>query len=180
MTLHTKASVFKAVCTTILLGASLQAQAVTMDISLTQPTIKASPYHKPYVAVWLETPERQGVTTIMLWYQTHDEGQKSDKGKKWLKDLRQWWRKLGRDDSKAGLVDGYSGATRLPKTYQLTWDGKDATGKPVPLGEYWINVEAAREDGGRSFVRETINLSQAGKVTLKADQEIGPVTVRWD
>lgn len=151
---------------TILLCAPLAAfasPAVTIDLTL--PEMDVDPYHKPFVVAWLETPRREGVTTIEVWYDQTD----------WLKDMRQWWRKLGRASGKT--LDGVTGATRQPGRYQIVWHGKDVNGEPVPAGEYLLSLEAAREEGGRSYLRQLITLGQPGSYTLDANPELGPVTI---
>lgn len=149
-----------------------QAEAPTIRLEITQPTLETTPYHRPYVAAWLETPERKGITTLALWF-----GRKEDDDK-WLKDLRQWWRKLGRK-ADAAVIDSYSGATRSPGVHVLEWSGKDQTGNPLPAGEYLLNIEAAREDGGRDYIRQPITLGTAGKVSLDPKPEVGPINVEW-
>ncbi|VUD46036.1 hypothetical protein TDB9533_00743 [Thalassocella blandensis] len=136
-----------------------------LEIHLEVPDIDAHPYHKPYIAVWLETPQREPVTTIALWAKETD----------WYKDLRQWWRKLGRDPSVN--YDGVTGATRRPGQYKIHWDGKDNQGRTITPGPYLLNIEASREEGGRSYVRETINLGEKTKVTIPAEQELGSITI---
>lgn len=148
------------------------ANEAVIELELTQPKLDTSPYHRPYVAVWLETNKRKPITTIALWV-----GQREGDDK-WFKDLRQWWRKIGRKADKP-TMDAYSGATRLPDTYSLQWDGKDSQGNAVPAGEYLLNIEASREDGGRDYIRQKITLGQAGNITLPAKPEIGPITVKW-
>lgn len=134
-----------------------------VSISFEIPRLKVNPYHKPYVAVWVETEDRTGLETVVVWYE----------GKDWLKDLRQWWRKLGRDYPEG--IDGVTGATQKPGPYTITWNGLDAQGKPVPNGTYYINIEAARENGGRDFHRQKVvlggkepqNYTYAGNVELR-------------
>ena len=74
-------------------------------------------------------------------------------GKDWLKDLRTWWRKGGR--SMKMPADGVSGATRAPGQYTI----------PLPAdlkpGQYVLNVEAARETGGREIVTVPLKVPAA-------------------
>ena len=49
------------------------------------------------------------VTTLALWY---DLDNPKDEGDKWLKDIRQWWRRVGRDVEVP--IDGVTSATRAP------------------------------------------------------------------
>ena len=144
------------------------AETPTIAIQLEVPDLDVSPYHKPYIAVWLETPERKPVTTIALWAKETD----------WYKDLRQWWRKLGRNPK--ADYDGVTGATRRPGTYQIHWDvenAKDTEGQSIKPGKYLLNIEASREEGGRSYVRETITLGEKSTLTIPADQELGKITI---
>jgi len=83
-----------------------QAQTPQLEIELTLPDLDVQPYHRPYVAVWLETPKRKHVTTLALWVQKAE----------WFKDLRQWWRKAGKTDIN---FDGISGATKRAGTYTI-------------------------------------------------------------
>lgn len=139
---------------------------VSVEITVELPKLDVDPYHKPYVAVWLETPNRKGVTTIAVWH-----------GKDtWLKDMRQWWRKLGRAGKET--LDGISGASRKPGVYTIQWDGKDSAGNAVPNGEYLLNVEASREEGGRSYSRQKIQLGSEQVHVLKADLELGEITIK--
>lgn len=154
-------------------GGAKAEQTHNIRIEITQPVINTTPYHRPYVAIWLETPKRKGVATIALWY-----GRKKGDDK-WLKDLRQWWRKIGRAESKAA-IDAYSGATKISDTYVIEWPAKDNQGKALAAGEYLINVEASREDGGRDYLRQKITLGESGEATLPAKKEIGPVKITWN
>lgn len=151
----------------VLLGISqaVAAQPVTVDIEI--PALKAQPYHRPFVAVWVESDKRKGVKSLAVWYDQDD----------WLKDLRQWWRKLGRKGQVS--YDSATGATRKPGSYTLSWDGTDASGKPLPAGKYLICVEAAREEGGRDFIRQAIQLgnSQSQSFELKGKKELGLVKI---
>src|SRR3546814_6317757 len=54
---------------------------------------------------------------LAVWY---DTDQRDNEGVKWLKDLRQWWRRIGRDA--AMPVDGVSGATRPPGTHDIAFE----------------------------------------------------------
>ncbi|CAM2009528.1 DUF2271 domain-containing protein [Acanthopleuribacter pedis] len=136
----------------------------TMHIEL--PKLDVSPYFRPYVAIWLESPDRQGVHTIEVWYEEDT----------WLKDMRQWWRKLGRADS--ARYDGVTGATRKAGTHRITWDGRDADGKAVPPGDYFLNFEAAREEGGREFMRQKITIGGASQhYQLEGKNELGKIQI---
>ncbi|HEX5792380.1 MAG TPA: DUF2271 domain-containing protein, partial [Rheinheimera sp.] len=137
------------VCLTTVLW-SFSANAAQSEISLQLPVIETSQYHRPYVAVWVENEQQQPVKLIALWVEKPD----------WLKDLRRFWRKIGR--SNTALVDAVSGATQKPGTYTLQWDGKDDQGQPLASGQYNLLIEAAREQGGRSLVKREFTLPAQG------------------
>ncbi|WP_111979383.1 DUF2271 domain-containing protein [Algibacillus agarilyticus] len=142
---------------------SLQAQT-TLTLNLTLPELDVDPYHKPYVAVWLETPSRQYVTTLTLWADD----------KEWYKDLRQWWRKAGRGNQN---IDGVTQATHRPGEHTLTWNGLDLTQNPVAEGQYILNVEASREEGGREFIRIPITLKTNQQAAAQGKTELGTINL---
>jgi len=43
-----------------------------------------------------------------------------------------------------------NGATQMPGSYSVTWDGRDGGGRPVSAGVYWYRLEGA---GGGQTVR---------------------------
>ncbi len=132
-----------------------------ITVELTLPQLDAHPYHKPFVAVWLETTERQPVETIAIWY---DDAE-------WLKDLRQWWRKLGRKQHASNALDGLSGATQKPGTHTITWQGETS------LKQAFLNIEVSREEGGRSYHREAIDLTKAQTYDVAASHEYGATKI---
>lgn len=146
--------------------------ATTLEISL--PRLAVAEYHPPYVAVWVSDENRRRVKDIALWY---DTDLKNNEGEKWLKDLRTWWRKGGRGLSFP--IDGVSGATRRPGTEVL--DVTEALSTLAP-GSYQINVEAARELGGREIVRVefTIPFSQSETVKVQGASEISFVSLKME
>ena len=135
-----------------------------MEISVNLPKLNVQPYHRPYVAIWVEDNQRKAVANISSWL-GEDE---------WHKDLRQWWRKIG---SKKKNVDAFTGATRRPGTYKLTWDGTNFNGDKLPAGEYLLNIEAVREEGGRSYKRVPFMLPGPNKLTISAQAELGKVNI---
>lgn len=144
------------------------ADAAQLEITLNQPALDVQPYHRPYIAVWVEDGERNAVATIALWKQLEE-------GDKWLKDLRQYWRKVGRNAGSE--IDAVTGATRRPGDHLLHWDGKDSQGKPLPAGEYLLNIEASREEGGRDYHRVAFELGKLGQINLPAKIELGPIQI---
>jgi hypothetical protein len=146
----------------ILAGSTLAspvfAKNITVDFSL--PEFNTQDYNKPYVAIWAETKEKND--TLLLWHLTK---RKQDK---WLVDIRRWWRKVGRYGDMP--ADAVTGATKGPGKYNVTLDIGD-------LEKFTLMIEVVREDGGRSLLRQAIDTDKSQKYTLKADAEIGNVTI---
>ena len=90
--------------------ATSPAYATTLDINVEVPKLNVAEYHRPYVAVWLEGADQKVAANLSVWYQqtSNSEGH----GTKWLPDLRQWWRKSGRELKVP--VDGVTGPTTTP------------------------------------------------------------------
>lgn len=151
----------------LLLAGAIGAPATAATISVTIPRLNVAEYHRPYVAGWLEPAGGGAARTVFVWYDVKKRG--NEPGTKWLTDLRSWWRKGGR--SLAMPADGVSGATRAPGTYQVPLPTN------LPAGQYVLNIEAARETGGRELVQVPITLpARGGTATGKA--ELATVTVR--
>lgn len=137
-----------------------------LSITLSLPEIQTGQYQRPYTAVWVEDASGKAVKTLAVW---HGD-------KKWLKDLRRWWRKTGRYQD--GDIDGATGATKGPGQYSLSWDGTDSTGNPVAEGEYQLVLEASREHGSRSLLKQKFTLPDSNKTyRIKAGKELGPVSI---
>ena len=128
------------------LGVSSSAYADHIEIRFEQPHLAVDPYHRPFVAIWLEDDNKQGLQTQALWYNDSE----------WLKDLRQWWRKLGRQG--AANFDAVTSATKRPGSYTLSYSTADGTLPNTAAGVYHLCIEAAREAGGRNFWRQRIEL----------------------
>ena len=144
---------------------ALPASASTVTVTI--PRLNVAEYHRPYVAVWPEPQGGGAARTLAVWYDVKKGGQ--EPGTKWLSDLRAWWRKGGRSLNLP--ANGVSGATRAPGQHTI----------PLPAdlkpGAYVLNVEAARETGGRELVSVPLTVPGArGSGAGKA--ELGAVTVR--
>lgn len=141
---------------------------VTVEI----PQLDVAEYHAPYVALWLESPT--GATTnLAVWY----TAKKNDEGETWLKDLRQWWRRVGRQTDLP--IDGVTGPTQPPGSHDITFDATSSQFKGLKAGDYEVIIEAAREGGGRELLRTPVKWPATAEqnFTLNGERELGAVTV---
>lgn len=150
------------------------ASAAELSLKIEIPRLTVAEYHRPYVALWLEKASDQSFAGhLAVWY---DVKKRDNGGAKWLKDMRQWWRKSGRDLQMP--ADGISGATRAPGEHALSLGGAKALAA-LPPGDYQIVVESARENGGREVVRLPLQwpakAAQAAKV--QGEHELGAVAL---
>lgn len=151
--------------------ASAPSSAAELNIKVQVPRIEVAEYHRPYVAVWIENPDQSVAAHLAVWYQTDP---KKEDGTQWLKDLRQWWRRGGRE--LAVPVDGVTGATRPVGEHRVTIKSDSAALSKLAPGKYGLVVEAVREVGGREVVKipfewpatQKQQLSAQGKVELGA------------
>lgn len=163
---------------TLAVGAVLTVpvHAAEMRLKIEIPRLNVAEYHRPYVAMWIEKPDQSFAADLAVWY---DLKLKDNEGTKWLKDMRQWWRKSGRNLDMP--VDGLSGATRAPGEHQVVFQGAKAPLNKLPPGEYQLVVEAAREVGGRELLRVPFKWPADAKVPqvgkAKGEHELGNITL---
>ncbi len=125
---------------------------------------------KPYAAVWIEDWTGSSVRTLVLWMQ-------SNKGEKYLPDLRRWYRN---ERNNTNLIRTVSSPTRRAGQYTVVWDGKNDSGQALAAGEYYLCVESAREDGPYNLIRERINLASSSfQETFLGNAELGDVHVEF-
>jgi hypothetical protein len=158
--------------TTLVAGSAVAAEAaIGVDI----PRLTVVEYHRPYVALWLENSDGSQIVNLAVWY---DNKLKDSEGTKWLKDMRQWWRRTGRELTMP--VDGLSSPTRAPGTHQIVFDSNAGPLKDLAPGSYQLVIEAAREVGGRELLRVPFEWPPKAPVSLdvKGESEIGAVTVK--
>ncbi|RYY75592.1 MAG: DUF2271 domain-containing protein [Gammaproteobacteria bacterium] len=153
------------------------ANAANLNISIEVPTLNVAEYHTPYTAVWLESAEdgdKKTVKTLSVWYA---DKKREGGGEKWLKDLRQWWRRDGR--SLTFPIDGVSGATKLAGIHKLTYTQGAAPLGDLAKGNYLLFVEIAREGGGREVVKVPFTWPVEKATTLSATgtTEVGAVSL---
>ena len=150
------------------------AMAADLTVKFELPQLNVAEYHKPYVAMWIEKADGAVASTLSVLY---DVKKKDNGGEKWVKDLRTWWRKAGRETQLP--IDGVSGATRAAGSHTMSF-GPARTGiDKLPAGDYKLVIEAAREAGGRELVRVPFTLPAKGKVAASASgkEELGAVSI---
>lgn len=161
---------------TLLAGAVIGAPAGAADLTLgiEIPTLKVAEYHRPYVAVWIESTDQKFVDNLAVWY---DLKLRDNEGTKWLKDLRQWWRKSGRELNMP--VDGLSSATRAPGEQRIGFGDKQGALARLAPGSYQIVIEAVREVGGRELLRLPLTWPATAAQTAQAqgEHELGKVAL---
>ncbi|MBS3797541.1 PepSY-associated TM helix domain-containing protein [Pseudoalteromonas sp. BDTF-M6] len=141
------------------------------------PRLTVAEYHPPYVAIWLADEQGKAVINLAHWYDTK---MAEREGEKWLKDLRLWWRRSGRSLNLP--VDGVTGATRRPGQVTLDLSPFKAEIAALPAGSYSLNIEAARELGGRELLRMPITLPIGESITLteQGKHELGTITLTME
>lgn len=148
----------------------LPAMAGGMQVTVTVPQLQVAEYHKPYVAVWLEKADGSVAANLSVWY---DMKMKDAEGTKWLKDMRQWWRRTGRELSLP--IDGVTQPTKPAGAHALSFaEGKNPLPQLAP-GSYKLMVEAAREVGGREVVSIPFEwpAKQPGSLSAQGKTELG-------
>lgn len=145
--------------------------AADLSVSVEIPQISVAEYHRPYVAVWIEGADQAIATHLAVWYQLRGDHTK------WLPDLRQWWRRGGRDLKVP--VDGLTGATRPVGQHLLKFDAAKAPLSGLKPGQYALVVEAVREVGGREAVRIPFEwpIKAAKRDSVKGTKELGVVAL---
>lgn len=161
-------------CVTLLLALAAcggSATAADLSLSLEIPQLPVAEYHRPYVAVWIEGADQSIAANLAVWYQVRGDHTK------WLPDLRQWWRRGGRDLKVP--VDGLTGATRPVGQHLLKFDAAQAPLATLKPGQYAVVVEAVREVGGREAVRIPFEwpIKAAKRESAKGTKELGAVAL---
>lgn len=165
-----------AALTTLAASSSLSSSlASEATISIDVPQLDVAEYHKPYVAMWVEQADGGKITNLAVWY---DVNHKKNEGTKWLKDVRQWWRRTGRE--LALPVDGLSSPTRGPGTHQVKFDSASKPLEGLTPGKYQLVIEAAREVGGRELLKIPFEWPPKAPATseAKGERELGAVTLK--
>lgn len=158
-----------------ILGAlPLPVAAADLTVKVQIPTLNVAEYHRPYIAIWIENEDQSIAKQLAVWYQNDP---KKEDGTQWLKDLRQWWRRGGREQTMP--IDGVTGATRPVGEHTLKFAGDSRQLQGLKDGKYNLVVEASREVGGREVLR--VPFEWPGKTqqhgTAQGKTELGTVTL---
>ncbi len=139
------------------------------------PQLNVAEYHRPYVAMWIEKADQTVAANLAVLY---DVKKKDNGGTKWIKDLRTWWRKAGRDVTLP--LDGVSGATRAVGEQTMTFGPARTQFDKLPAGDYKLVLEAAREGGGRELVKVPFKLplKAAQSASARGKEELGAVSLQ--
>lgn len=151
------------------------AKPAELTTTIEIPQLNVAEYHRPYVAIWIETPKRAFAANITVKYDTE---MKDDEGETWLKDLRQWWRKSGRELDLP--IDGLSGPTLPVGSHEIKISADNPALTSLSAGDYVLVVEASREVGGRELVRLPFTWGGSSPVEVSASgkSELGHISLR--
>lgn len=147
----------------------------TLELTVELPKLNVTEYHRPYVAIWIEDASGKVAANLSVWYGVD---LKDDEGEKWLKDIRQWWRRTGR--SLEMPVDGVSSPTRPPGRTTVKFDTAAGPLAKLAPGDYKIVVEAAREVGGKELVEIPFKWAPGAEAAGSAagKDELGAITFK--
>ena len=150
--------------TAVALGAT-PLLAADLQLKVEIPRLSVAEYHRPYVAVWIEKADQSLAGNLAVWYEVKN---KNNEGTKWLKDMRAWWRKTGRDLTLP--ADGLSSATRAPGEHSVNFAGSktplDSARRRLPAGG-----GSRREVGGRELVKVPFTWPPKAATTTSAKGE---------
>jgi len=157
--------------------ASSWALGADLTVKFELPQLNVAEYHKPYVAIWIERPDQSVASTLAVLYEVR---KRENRGAKYLKDLRTWWRKGGEEMTLP--MDGVSGATRPPGLQTMSFPIARSGLDKLPAGDYKLVIEAAREAGGRELVRVPFSWAPGRKVaaSFAGKEELGQVSLSID
>ena len=146
----------KLLCLAVPVMTAGAAHAGGIELTVEIPKLSVAEYHRPYVAIWIEDASGKVAANLSVWY---DVDLKDSEGEKWLKDIRQWWRRTGR--SLEMPLDGVSSPTKAPGANKLI-------------------VEATREVGGKEMVEVPFKWAPGTEATTRAKgkEELGAITLK--
>ena len=130
---------------------------------------------RPFVAAWIADKDGFPVRTLVLWI-----GQ-GGRHLKYLPDLRQWYK----DDKTRRLVDSTDlistrgSATRRGGIYNAVWDGLDDHSTPLAPGDYFLELEAAREHGSHQLIKQPFTWNgQPFEIAIPGNPEISSASLK--
>ena len=149
------------------------APAGGLSVVVEIPRLSVAEYHRPYLAVWIERDDQSVAAHLAVWY----ENKHGDRGTHWLADLRQWWRRGGREQQFP--IDGVTGATRPAGQHVLSFDADQLPLASLTEGNYVLVVETVREAGGREALRIPFEwpVRMPGRVVADGKAELGVVAL---
>jgi thiamine biosynthesis lipoprotein len=137
-----------------------------LALNYTLPSFQSmGSYSRPYVAMWVTNVKQDVVKNLLL---LGDD-------QRWARENSRWWRKVGREFPE--LIGGTARPTRAPGEYRITWDGKDEAGAALPVGDYTLHVEAARQNGGHDYQTLPFTLGTAKALELPGKGELGKLVM---
>ncbi len=154
---------------------SVPAAAATLNLTVQVPALTVAEYHRPYVAIWIQRADQSAAGTLAVWYDVKNK-KAGESGETWLKDLRQWWRRTGREQT---AFDGVSSATRAPGPQSMAFTSAGGPLANLPAGQYALVVEAVREVGGHDIVKIPFAWPPKAAQSAKGQgaSELGAVTL---
>lgn len=145
------------------MGAQVFPAGAQLQVNFTFQAAGGGRVDSPFIAVWIEDDAGELVQTLSLWY-------KSDESK-YLSDLKRWTSK----NNHAAMT---TGATRIPGSFSVAWDGTNLDGVRVTDGDYFVCIEAAREDGPYQIIRESVSINGSlAPTTLTPSGELTAASV---
>ena len=165
------------------LGCALAAPALAagLDVSVEIPRLNVAEYHRPYVAIWVEPADAKAdvpgtPATLAVWYDVRVADGDS-KGTKWLKDMRQWWRRAGRNLDMP--VDGVSGATRPSGVQTLSFTAGSGPLPKPPAGIQQVSGAGRGVDARGHGLSEPSDWppKAAAQAQAQGSSELGAVRV---
>jgi hypothetical protein len=125
------------------------------------------------VAVWVERADNSVAATLSVWYDTK---MRDAEGTKWLKDMRQWWRRTGRELTMP--IDGVTQPTKPAGKHALSFaEGSNPLPKLAP-GQYKLRWKRPRSGRPRTGDHSVRMARQAGHQPERQGQtELGDITL---
>ena len=94
--------------------------------------------HNPKVAVWIEDTDGQLVRSLLV------------QGHLGIRTMAQWYAVLGDTETTTS-------STKPAGSTSIQWDGADESGRRVPMGDYYVCIEASRDLGPRELIRHRLS-----------------------